>query len=344
MKEKIADAVLEEYFVSIIQGKESIRSIAANSKIPRTTLTRMIDEKYRNDSRYFRYKVRLEQNQHSGGNILEQEMVDTYGNEEELRKFFEEYCEYKTKKVNDSEIIKQMGLSKATFYRKLKAYKIILAQGIVQLKRTEFEKLPNYLKEEIIFGKANDRRNKANIKRISKSDFSENLVQIKEFLLYERNQNIKDEKHRISLEDLYYLLYTNVSLIATTTVERTIRPHMENIDKIIGNDLTNLMLKNKPYILSSSKKTVEQLLCIAIDYEILEKYVTANERMSPERLYALIKFSKEKGIEENSLGEIDKKAMKDYTKEELLEMYPLPEEYRIIGEKQIQQQDEEINL
>lgn len=326
---------LEEYFKEIISKKESIRSLSQKIGVPRNTLARKIRKTYENDSRYEQYRDIINSYQHSGGRIGENKKGFTYACTHNLQPFFEKYCQYKREYMQDKEIIAMMNVTKATFYRKIAAYKAALISGELKIQKKDFVFFPEEIKQEILYQKLNREREKLKCKSISRVKFDIRLKKILEYFLEDRNENIREKNCLMEEDDVYGMLLSNIKII-DFDLNKNIRPSAENIDRIIGRELSNLLMKSKPNVLSLCKEKVEELLCLAIDEGYFKTYIRSDDRWtSGEKMYALIQYAKEQAKTENQLNWLSKQVVKKCSQEELLEKYPYPERYKRIGEKPV---------
>ncbi len=326
---------LEKYFKAIIDKEESIRSLSQKVGVPRNTLARKIKKTYENDSRYEQYRDIINRYQHSGGRIEENKKGFTYTCINDLQPFFEEYCQYKRECLQDKQIIEIMNVTKATFYRKIAAYKVALISGELKIQKKDFIFFPEEIKQEILYQKLNREREKLNCNSISRVKFNIKLEKILEYFLKDRNENIQEKTCLMGEDDVYGMLFSNIKIV-DFDLNKNIRPSAENIDRIIGRELSNLLMKSKPNVLSLCKEKVEELLCLAIDEGYFKTYIRSDDRWtSGEKIYALIQYAKEQAKKDNQLNWLGKQVVKKYSQEELLQKYPYPERYKRIGEKPV---------
>lgn len=299
----------------IIEGKTSIRGAATQYGFPRNTLARDLATLKESDlEKYKRLESKIKQNSRSGGKI-EGANDEIYGKPEDIKMFYLTYLVFAQKGKSDKEIIEKMQIPKATFYRKKKAFNAYLKEGKIQFKKEQFVVMPDNVKEEILFHKLNNRNISLGKKETSRDEGKRRIDEFMEYILEERKSNI-------GKETLFSIIYDNIDLLRLS-LDKKIKPDMENLDRIIGEQMTDIILTNKPFMFSFARERIEELVRIASSHGKLNEYARSSDRSSPELLYALLEFAKNENIDFKKINQIMRAArLRNISNKYLLEIYP----------------------
>lgn len=330
MPRELSVEEIEELADKIIKKEISIRGAAEKYGIPRNTLSRRLESTLQehNPEKYKELKKSNSKNQKSGGKI-QGHNDEVYGNPAEIKGFYLTYLIYKQSSGNNKEIIERMGIPKATFYRKMKAFHIYLEQNKISFTNEQFDILPDETKEEVLIQKLRNR-----YKSLGKSPRSEDECRerISNFMKYILEEREVDEEIRIGRNDLYKIINSNID-IARLSLEEKIKPNIEKLDGLVGKKVTNLMLKNKPFMFSFSRERIEELIEIADSHNSLLMYARSSDRSSPELLYAFFEYAKEQGLDVGYVNQINRHAKSNGIKNGyLLKRFPYKAKTReIVG-------------
>lgn len=329
MDNNITSKELNMIIDRIIKGEISLREATKIYGMPRTTLTRKIEKELQKDEmRYDEYKKVIAKNHVSGG-VLEETNKNIYGKPSEIKKFYLNYSQEKRKGILDKEIIQNMGINKATFYRKKKAYKSYLKEGTISFNSKELKLLTNEEKEEVLINKLRRRYIQLEDNPLKEEECKSRIKNLKAYLIEREKENKTEVK--IDEDYIYSIINGNIDLIRLS-LDGKIKPNIENIENLVGKKMTNNILINKPFLLSFSKKRIEELISIAKKYNKLEIYVKSSDRSSPELLNALLAVAEEKNLKFKSICQINKYIKSNGIKKELiLEKYPYKKKKNWIG-------------
>lgn len=316
---KLSSEELEEIADKIIEGKISIRGAATQYEISRSTLSRDLETlKESNPEKYKKLESKNEKNNRSGGKI-EGPNDEIYGKPEEIKAFYLTYLIYAKEVESDKEIIEKMQMPKATFYRKKKAFNVYLQRGEIKFAKEQFAVMPDKIKEEILVHKLRDRYRSLGKKVISKDECKTRIDKFMKYILEERNGQTETG---IEKEDIYSIIHDNIDLIRLS-LEEKIKPNMENLDKIIGKQMTNTILTSKPFMFSFARERIEELIEIANSHGKLNEYAKSSDRSSPELLHAILEFAADENIDFKHINQIMKVARaRRITNKYLLARYP----------------------
>lgn len=328
----------QEYYkiyLKIAKGEKTLTQIAKEIGMTRNKLVEIIDQNFCEDINYGIFQKRLRRKQQTQTEHVEKA-------EKGDRDFLLAYCKYKNQDLYSKDLINKMGAQgeEEKFYERIESIKRKIREGKILFSKTEFSGLTEEFKKLNLYSKVNQRRKNMKCYELSQEEFNNRLQDLMNYFLIERNRGIQRSSCTISKEELYKLLFSNIAII-DFDIDKNVKASAENIDRIIGRELGNLLMKSKPNVFSLSEQKVEELLCLVIDERYLETYIRSDDRWSSgERVYALLQYAKKTGRIHNQLNWIDKQASRTYTKEELLEKYPYPKEYEEIGKKVKRENDE----
>lgn len=251
MPRELSAEELENLADRIIKKEISIRSAATEYGIPRNTLSRRLEKELQenNPEKYKKFKNVNLRNQKSGGK-LEGPTETGFGDPKDIKNFYYVYLMYKNKKSTNKEIIEAMGMSKATFYRKMKTFYLYLEQNKINFTKEEFNILPEEDKVSVLVTKL--RKRYISLGDIPK-DEEECKERINNFIEYIQERELEDGYIRINREKAYGIINDNIDIVRLS-LNGKVKPNIENLDRLIGKDNTNMMLTNKPFIFLSQKK------------------------------------------------------------------------------------------
>ncbi len=320
---KISDEEIIEIVDKIIARENSITKMASIYEIPRTNLSRIIENRLKDidENRYQKYKEISLKNQTSGGKISN-EPVKVYGNTQDIKNFYITYLLEKSKGTQDKDIMNKFSISKATFYRKKQAYKEYLEQGKIRYSKEEFFKLPDSEKENILILKAQKRDRDLNKKVRSESEYKETIDEVRKYFLTRFEKYSEQLKREYNNNLIYYMITSNIDMIRLS-MDKNIKPTIDYIDLLTGEEIANIMLKSKPFIISFSKQRIKELIKIAKKHNNLLLYARSSDRSSPQLLNALLNYAHENEFDYGNVGQILKRVKEQgITNERLIKLYP----------------------
>ena len=146
----------------------------------------------------------------------------------------------------------------------------------------------------IIFNRLNVRKSKTNSSLYSFLFLTKKCARLKQYLLGERNELIEDEADRLKENDFWRMLYDSPTLLSCSLTDK-IQPALENLDSHanVGRAMATRIIKDDASMLFSSVSRTNLQLRILKDHGLLRQFMKKprNFRMSPELIYALIKFN-----------------------------------------------------
>lgn len=168
----------------------------------------------------------------------------------------------------------------------------------------DFFNSSNTLKISMIINRLNARRRNANKPEYSFLLLMRKFAKIKQYFLIQRNSNIENEEDKLTENDFWRMLYDNPTLLSSSLEDRII-PTLDFLDKHpdVGYKNATRIIREDASIISSSINRTKLQLKILKDNDLLEAFFSKprNFRTSPELIYALINFSKDKNNDNKNL-------------------------------------------
>lgn len=318
MAKELTTQELEEIADKIIAKELSIRTAATEYQIPRNILARRLDVLEKTNPEKFEQLKVKKANQRSGGKIkgVSEETHDT---PKEAASFYIEYITRKASGKKDSQIMEEMCLSKETFYRKKSSFEIYMEDGKISFTKHQFSRLPEEEKKRVLVLKLRNRYKGLGKNMKSKEECKERIEKFVEYITDERKT---DKNISIGKQKAYVIVNSNIDLVRSS-FEDKIKPNIEHLDELVGQEITNIMLEYKPFMFSFSRDRIVELVDIAKSHGKLRTYAMSSDRSSPELLYALLEFASDNMDEYLYINQINKCAKRyNYTNEDLFREYP----------------------
>ncbi len=156
--------------------------------------------------------------------------------------------------------------------------------------KKSFLQLSDEEKKKEIFEKVNQINLSQGRKEYSEDFLKKGFDRIFNYFYTERNENIKDEKAKLSKDDIYEMMYDFPKMIVMS-LENKVKPMVETLEQQLDPTSASIILRENPAMLGTALSRLKLQMKILKASGTL-KHVLKKPRIlrtSPELMYALIK-------------------------------------------------------